>query len=260
MTDIRLYHGDCLELMKQIPDNSVDMVLCDLPYGTTACKWDSQIPLEPLWEQYERIIKDDGAIALFATQPFTTTLIVSKMELYRYSWVWVKEKGSNFQLANVQPLKQTEDICIFSKARAANGAKPRMRYFPQFEERDIPLKYGGGKHVGGELLHKHSMKELHKTYTTRHPINILCFTKNYGHENYHPTQKPTELLSYLIRTYTREGECVLDNCMGSGSTGVACLETGRSFIGIEKDEHYFNVAKKRIEEKQKQGIQGELFE
>lgn len=255
-----LYNDDCLNVLPTIADKSIDFICVDLPYGTIACKWDVQIPLAPLWEHYERIIKDDGAIALFGTQPFTTTLIASRMELYRYSWVWIKEKGSNFQLANIQPLKRTEDICIFSKAKAANGAKPPMRYFPQLEERDIPLRYVGGKHVGGELLHKHSMKELNKTYTTRHPTNILCFTKNYGQENYHPTQKPTELLSYLIRTYTREGEWVLDNCMGSGSTGVACAETNRNFFGIEKDAKYYDIAKMRIERARNTPRQGELLQ
>lgn len=260
MSEVKLYKGDCLEIMKDIPDRSIDFICGDLPYGILACKWDSQIPLEPLWEQYERIIRDDGAIALFGTQPFTTTLIASRMELYRYSWVWVKEKGSNFQLANIQPLKKTEDICMFSKARAANGAKPPMRYFPQLEERDIPLKYGGGRNVGGELLHKHSMKELNKVYNTRHPTNILCFTKNYGQENFHPTQKPTDLLSYLIRTYTREGEWVLDNCMGSGSTGVACVETDRNFIGIEKEEKYHAISRMRIDKALSAPKQGELFQ
>lgn len=259
MTETTLYCGDCLEILPRIPDKSIDFICCDLPYGILACKWDSQIPLQPLWEQYERVIRDDGAIALFATQPFTTTLIASRIDLYRYSWVWIKEKGSNFQLANIQPLKRTEDICIFSKAKAANGAKPPMRYFPQLEERDIPLKYGGGRHVGGELLHKHSMKELNKTYTTRHPTNILCFTKNYGQENYHPTQKPTDLLKYLIKTYTQEGETILDNCMGSGSTGVACVETNRNFIGIEQDGRYVKIAQRRIEAAKKRGVQLELF-
>ena len=255
----QLHHGNCLDIMPTLADKSIDLILCDLPYGTIACGWDVQIPFVPLWEQYERIIKDDGAIALFATQPFTTTLISSRIELFRYTWVWIKEKGSNFQLANIQPLKRTEDICIFSKAKAANGAKPPMRYFPQLEERDIPLRYGGGQHDGGELLHKHSMKELHKTYTTRHPTNILCFTKNYGQENYHPTQKPTELLSYLIRTYTREGEWVLDNCMGSGSTGVACALTNRNFIGIELDERYYEIAQNRLEKARTTPHQGDLF-
>ena len=259
MTETTLYCGDCLEILPRIPDRSIDFICCDLPYGILACKWDSQIPLQPLWEQYERVIRDDGAIALFATQPFTTTLIASRIDLYRYSWVWIKEKGSNFQLANIQPLKRTEDICIFSKAKAANGAKPPMRYFPQLEARDIPLKYGGGRHVGGELLHKHSMKELNKTYTTRHPTNILCFTKNYGQENYHPTQKPTDLLKYLIKTYTQEGETILDNCMGSGSTGVACVETNRNFIGIEQDGRYVKIAQRRIEAAKERGVQLELF-
>ena len=256
---VDLKFGDCLEILPSIPDGSIDFILVDLPYGVTACRWDSQIPLEPLWTQWERIIRQDGAIALFATQPFTTTLISSRMDLYRYSWVWVKEKGSNFQLANVQPLKKTEDICIFGKAKAANGAKPQLRYFPILEPREVPLKYGGGRRVGGDLLNKHSMHELNKTYHTKHPTNILNFTKNYGQENFHPTQKPVELLEYLIKTYTNEGETVLDNCMGSGSTGVACVNLNRKFIGIEKDEKYFEIAKKRIEKTVNTPKQKDLF-
>ena len=201
--DIRLFNGDCLEVMKDIPDGSVDCIICDLPYSVTACKWDVILPFEPLWEQYERIIRSDGAICLFGTQPFTTRLISSRIDLYRYSWVWIKEKGSNFQLANIQPLKRTEEICVFSKAKSANGAKPRLRYFPILEPREVPLKYGGGNHIGGEVLHKHGMKGLNKVYTTKHPTNILEFTKNYGQEVYHPTQKPVPLLSYLVRTYTQ---------------------------------------------------------
>ena len=245
--------------MPQIPDGSVDMVLCDLPYGTTACKWDTIIPFEPLWMEYIRLIRPDGAIVLFATQPFTTRLIASNIGMYRYSWVWVKEKGSNFQLANIQPLKRSEDICVFSPAKSANGAKPRLRYFPILETRDIPLKYGGGNHIGGEVLHKHGMKGLAKTYTTRHPTNILEYTKNYGQEVFHPTQKPVPLLEYLVKTYTLEGETVLDNSMGSGSTGVACVNTNRKFIGIEKDAHFFEVAKARIEKAMNIPKQGELL-
>ena len=255
---MQLINGDCLEVMKDIPDGSVDCIICDLPYSVTACKWDVIIPFEPLWEQYERIIRSDGAICLFGTQPFTTRLISSRIDLYRYSWVWIKEKGSNFQLANIQPLKRTEDICVFSKAKSANGAKPRLRYFPILEHRDKPLRYTESNNVRGEILHKHGMKGLNKVYTTKHPTNILEFTKNYGQEVYHPTQKPVPLISYLIRTYTQEGEVVLDNCMGSGSTGVACELENRAFIGIERDEKYFRIAKERIEKAEQMPKQTEL--
>ena len=248
MIDIdKIYNEDCLEGMKRIPDGFIDCIICDLPYGVTACKWDSQIPLKPLWEQYERIIRPDGAIVLFSTQPFTTTLISSRIELYRYSWVWMKEKGSNFQLANVQPLRKTEDICVFGKAKAANGAKPPLRFFPILEHRETPLKYGGGKHIGGEHLNKNPMKKIDKTYTTRNPTNVLNFSKDYGQNNFHPTQKPVELLQYLIKTYTLEGETVLDNCMGGGSTAVACIKEKRHFIGFELDRKYYDIANKRIE-------------
>lgn len=258
MSDIQLFHGDCLEIMPQLPDGSCDCIICDMPYSTTACKWDVQMPLAPLWEQYERLIRDDGAIALFATQPFTTTLIASKMDWFRYMWYWRKGQGSNFQLANIQPLRVVEDICIFSKAKSANGANPTLRYFPILKPRAVPSHNGGGLHTVS-LLNRNNMKQIHKTYYTHHPTNVLEYKRVYGREKVHPTQKPVDLLSYLIRTYTREGETVLDNCMGSGSTGVACVETGRNFIGIEKSETFFNIAKERIERRQKQGVQGELF-
>lgn len=244
--NLSLFQGNCMDIMPQLPDRSVDMVLCDLPYGTTACKWDVVIPFEPLWEQYSRLIRSDGAIVLFATQPFTTVLINSRIDLYRYSWVWLKGQGSNFQLANIQPLRRTEDVCVFSPARSANGAKPVLRYFPQFTEREKPSRNGGGLHTC-TLLHRNNMQQIHKTYHTHHPTNVLEYKRVYGQEKVHPTQKPTDLLAYLIKTYTKEGETVLDNCMGSGSTGVACLETGRRFIGIEKDPRYFDIAKSRID-------------
>jgi len=246
-----IYNEDCLTGMQRIPDGSVDCIICDLPYGITAMKWDSHVPIEPLWKEYERIIRQDGAIVLFSIQPFTTLLISSRMELYRYSWVWQKEKASNFQLANVQPLRLTEDICVFGKAKAANGAKPSLRYFPILEERSVPLKYGGSKRVGGNLLHNHNMKKL-PSYTTRHPTNILYFKKDYGKQNYHPTQKPVELIQYLIKTYTMEEEVILDNCMGSGTTAVAALREKRHYIGFELNKEYYDIACKRIEQEQQQ--------
>ena len=243
MVDLHL--GDCLEVMKQIPDKSVDAIICDLPYGTTACKWDSIIPFEPLWEQYSRVIKDSGAIVLFASQPFTSILIISNLNMFRYRWIWEKEQGGNFQLAKLQPLNTVEDICVFSKAKTANGAKLNMNYYPIMVDREKPSKSGGKPSVS-DLLNKNSMVALKKTYTQSYPKSILKFNKDHSSIRLHPTQKPVDLLEYLVKTYTNEGDTVLDNCMGSGSTGIACKNLNRNFIGIEKDANYFEIAKSRI--------------
>lgn len=244
----KLLNGDCLEMMKRIPDKSIDLILCDLPYGTTQCKWDEIIPFKPLWEAYERIIKDDGAIVLFASQPFTSKLIMSNLNLYKYSWVWEKDNASNFFAAKFQPLNNTEDIVVFSKGGCNNGTKNPIKYYPQGVTA-IDKEVTNGKNVGGQVgqAHKTSMKagRTYKQTTTGYPFKILKFKRDKG--SLHPTQKPVELLEYLIKTYTNEGELVLDNTMGSGSTGVACLNTNRNFIGIELDENYFNIAKERIE-------------
>jgi len=229
---IKLLHGDCLERMKEIPDKSIDMVLCDLPYGTTQCKWDTIIPFEPLWQQYNRIIKDNGAIVLTASQPFTTTLINSNIKHFRYSWTWEKEQGVNFLMAKKQPLKVHEDVCVFSKRQTV--------YNPQMSE---GKPYISSKGDSGEVTGR--VKKIQtKNKGTRYPRSIIQFKRETG---LHPTQKPVALLEYLIKTYTLEGETVLDNCMGSGSTGVACVNTNRNFIGIEKDTKYFEIAKSRIE-------------
>ena len=231
---IELKNGDCLELMKEIPDGSVDMILCDLPYGITACKWDSIIPFEPLWEQYERVIKDNGAIVLTASQPFTTKLINSNIDMFRYCWYWNKVKPSNHLNAKIQPLRLFEDVAVFYK-------KPPT-YNPQMVKRDKPVS---GTDKGTQETYGKTKGGYKKTYTHKYPDGHLVFAKENG--GIHPTQKPVALLEYLIKTYTQEGEVVLDSCMGSGSTGVACVNTGRSFIGMELDENYFNIAKKRIE-------------
>lgn len=228
--------GDCLERMREIPDGSVDMVLCDLPYGTTACKWDVLIPFDKLWEQYRRVCKPSGAIVLTASQPFTTLLVGSQIGIFRYSWVWEKEQGSNFQHAKRQPLKVHEDICVFYKDQCV--------YNPQGLQDCNIVKSNKGK--GGNLGHC-SSESVRSTYTqskTGYPRSVQKFSRDRG---LHPTQKPVGLCEYLIKTYTQEGEVVLDNTMGSGTTGVACVNTGRNFIGIEKDEGYFNIAKERID-------------
>jgi site-specific DNA-methyltransferase (adenine-specific) len=234
----KIYNMDCLEGMKDIDDKSIDMILCDLPYGTTACKWDSIIPFEPLWEQYERVIKDNGAIVLTASQPFTTKLIMSKLDWFRYTWVWNKKKAGNIFLAKKQPMKIHEDIVVFSK-------KPHF-YNPQMVKRDKVKKsknYGTGESFGGTR----EKEDKVYTYTHTYPKSIIEFSNARQKEKVHPTQKPVALFEYLIKTYTNKGETVLDNCMGSGTTAIACINTNRKYIGIELDDKYFEIAKKRIE-------------
>ena len=233
----KLYNGGCLEVMKKIEDNSIDMILCDLPYGTTACKWDTIIPFDPLWEQYNRIIKPNGAIALFGNEPFTSRLICSNLKGFKYRWDWNKKIPSGMSYAKYRPMQQTEDICIFTK----NGEK--TIYNPQMSKRDKPIKSGGMKESDSAFTK--NFKPLNKTYEYKNPTTLIEFDK-IRKNSLHPTQKPVALLEYLIKTYTNEGETVLDNCMGSGSTGVACLNTNRKFIGIELDDDYFNIAKNRI--------------
>ena len=240
---MQLMHGDCLDLMAQIPDGSVDMIMCDLPYGTTACKWDSVIPFEPLWAHYKRVIKRNGAIVLTASQPFTTALISSNMKDFRYSLVWDKTKGGNFALANKQPMKSHEDVCVFYMAQPT--------YNPEMEIRGAIRKKGGG--MASDNFGIAPTVSYNNTYF---PKSIVQFSTGSRVDHHHPTQKPVALMEYLIRTYTNEGETVLDNCMGSGTTGVACANTGRKFIGIEKDAGYFAIAQRRIEQAQQQLFAG----
>lgn len=231
MVKTTLIQGDCLEKMKEIPDKSVDMILCDLPYGTTACKWDTIIPFKPLWEQYNRIVKPNGAIVLFGSEPFSTLLRYSNLKMYKYDWIWNKKIAGNPFIAKHQPLKTFENIIVFSKGK--------LKYNPQMTTGKMRKK-GGGK---SKLFNVECTSNTNDLY---YPVAILEFS-NAKRNQLHPTQKPVALLEYLIKTYTNEGETVLDNCMGSGSTGVACLNTNRSFIGIELDENYFNIANERIE-------------
>lgn len=238
MNQIQIKQGDCLELMKEIPDKSIDMILCDLPYGTTACKWDSVIPFEPLWGGYLRVIKDNGAIVLFGSEPFSTELRHSNLKMYKYDWVWNKKKAGNIFLAKYQPMKIHENIMVFGKGK--------VNYFPIMIPREKIKKsknYGTGETMGGNRVKEDKVY----TYTKKNPISILEFSNAVQKGKVHPTQKPVALLEYLIKTYTNEGETVLDNCMGSGSTGIACINTNRNFIGYELDEHYFQIAKERIE-------------
>ena len=237
MIDLR--QGDCLELMKDIPDDSVDMVLTDPPYGTTACKWDSIIPFEPMWEQLRRIIKPNGAIVLFGSQPFTSALVMSNPKMFKYDWVWNKRMATGFLDAKKRPLKVHENILVFYEKLP--------KYNPIFTNgkpytRPEPTKLFNGYR-----------QDLLKVATTnvsgkRYPKTIIDISNANQRGKVHPTQKPVALLEYLIKTYTNEGETVLDFTMGSGSTGVAAKNLNRNFIGIELDEEYFEIAKKRIEE------------
>lgn len=247
--DIKLHHGDCLEVMKQIQSESVDMILCDLPYGTTACKWDVIIPLDKLWEQYERVIKPKAAIVLTASQPFTSVLISSNLSLFKYTWIWEKSRPGGFVNAKLKPLKAFEDICVFSKGKTSNGNTGNMNYYPQGLIKSDKLWKRPKKYNGSEGVN--FSRPSHQTERViefeNYPKSIIkC--KNHNSNVLHPTEKPIELMEYLIKTYTKESETVLDNCMGSGSTGLACINTKRKFIGIEKKEDFFNNAKIRIYE------------
>jgi len=223
--------------MKDIPDKSIDMILCDLPYGTTACKWDTIIPFEPLWEQYKRIIKDNSAIVLFGNQPFTSQLINSNLQMFKYEWIWDKHIPRGFQVAKYRPMSKHENILVF--------AKGKCNYYPIKTKRDKPVKVKNYGNSQSSPVKYNDKKQ--RTYDTINPNTIIqgCWMANKG--KVHPTQKPVSLCEYLIKTYTQEGETVLDNCMGSGSTGVACVNTNRNFIGIELDDKYFKIAKERIE-------------
>lgn len=231
-----LLQGDCLELMKAIPDGSVDMILCDPPYGTTHCKWDSVIPFEPLWGQYKRIIKENGAILLFSQQPFSAALIMSQPRLFRYEWIWEKPNALGFLNAKKMPMRAHENILCFYKR------------LPTYNPQMVMGKPYHRAHAPGAIYG--AQREVSPTASdgSRYPRDIQKFNNADRREAFHPTQKPVALLEYLIRTYTDPGQVVLDNCMGSGSTGVACANTGRDFIGMELDPGYFEIAKKRIEE------------
>ena len=249
---LNLILGDCLTEMKNIPDKSIDMILCDLPYGTTQCKWDSVIPFDKLWEQYNRLIKEDGAIVLFGKEPFSSQLRISNLEMYKYDWIWVKDTKSNFMQANHQPLNNVELISVFGKGYVRSiKDKVMMTYNPQFtESKEYKLpKVSKTTNLFGENHKNGVYKHYERDTSKRYPYNIIQF--NMDKPKVHPTQKPIALLEYLIKTYTNEDGVVLDNCMGSGSTGVACVNTGRNFVGIELDEKYFNIAKERIDKSTK---------
>lgn len=225
--------GDCLEVMKDIPDKSLDMILCDLPYGTTRNSWDSVIPLELLWEQYERCIKDNGAIVLTAQTPFDKVLGVSNLPILKYEWIWVKQQGTGFLNAKKMPLKATENVLVFYK-------KPPT-YNPQMRTGFKPYKCKSGK---GSNNYGEQVQVTTESNGDRFPLNWL--EVEYDKQKLHPTQKPVALFEYLIKTYTNEGDLVLDNCAGSGTTGVACKNTGRNYILIEKEPEYIEIINKRL--------------
>ena len=309
MRDIELWRGDCLELMSQIPNNSIDCVICDLPYGTTACKWDVIIPFDRLWLHYNRILKDTGTVILFGSQPFTSKIIASNWEDFRYEYIWVKNNCSNFQLANKQPLKYHENICVFYKdiiqtvfsdimtqEMSKQGLTQKDLQYLFLSKNGNPTGWVSNKLKGTQIPTKQQWKKLcnlfgiendydnlllklkKHTYNTNtiqtekkqtnkgkagslghlsvketyyiqtqmdYPKSVLFFDRESN--MVHPTQKPLQLLEYLVKTYSNVGDLILDNCMGSGSTGVACKHLNRQFIGIEKEDKYFNIAKERIE-------------
>lgn len=265
--ELTLYWGDCLVKMNDIADGSVDLILCDLPYGTTDRKgienkgdnrvlsWDTVIPFEQLWEQYRRVLKSTGTVVLTADQPFTSQLVISNLEWFKYEWIWKKKKTTGFLHANARPMKETEDILIFSPLGASGCSKKankNMTYNPQgLIEKNVKKKNSVerlGKFLhqpehmgsGNKLLHETEYEQKYTNY----PSEIIEF--GLDKDSVHPTQKPVALMEYLIKTYSNEGETVLDNCMGSGTTGVACMITNRKFIGIEMDENYYRISEQRI--------------
>ena len=229
---MKLIQGDCLEAMKALPDNSVDAIITDLPYGTTACKWDVVIPFEPMWTHVKRLLKKNGVFVTTASQPFTSALVMSNPKWFKYCLSWDKVIGSGFQVAKYRPLSQVEDVCVFGVGQ--------IKYNPQKTRRSKPIR---GYATPTEHLPKANFDKVVRVYNDKHPTTLISFKR--VKVTVHPTQKPVALMEYLIRTYTNEGDTVLDFCMGSGTTGVSCVQTGRHFIGIDKD---IRIATRRIED------------
>lgn len=249
MNDIQLYNEDCLTKMRHLPSKSIDLILCDLPYGLTPCLWDKTLPLDLLWVEYKRLLKDNGVAVLFGSQPFTSHLIISNLGMFRYEWIYKKIAGSNFANARKMPIKEHENICVFYAKQP--------KYNPQMQERSeggrkrLNTPYKKNSTTSCDALGNIPRNNAGRTYDQQYrlPGSVQQFNnRSKGSRGLHPTQKPVELCEYLIKTYTDIGDMVMDNCMGSGTTGVACKNTGRRFIGIEKDANMFAVAKKRIEE------------
>ena len=252
----QIYLGDCLEIMKEIDDKLIDMILCDLPYGTTACKWDTIIPFESLWVQYKRIIKDNGAIVLTGQEPFSSNLRLSNVEMYKYDWIWEKSNPSNIAASKTRPLKYHEVVSVFYKKQPI--------YNPQMIKRDAlgtkrlqnknnPIRFSGSDIQGTpKKKQDYDIDRYDENY--KNPSTVLKIKSQRG--KLHPTQKPVELFEYLIKTYTNEDEIVLDNCIGSGTTAIAAINTGRNYVGIEKDKNYYELAKKRIVEHSNYNVSG----
>lgn len=246
MDGIRLECGDCLELMMALDDASIDAIVCDLPFGTTQCDWDRPIDLTALWEQYIRTLKPNGVCLLFAAQPFTSQLIASRPDLYRHLWYWAKEKGTNFFRTGRQPLRIVEEVAVFAPT-AKYTYNPQMVPLEKPYRHTMPLKHsqitGRGEIAPASQT---PTERQYKEYTHRHPTNLLRFPRDKANKSLIPTQKPVALVEYLLRTYTNAGDLVLDNCMGSGTTGVACLNLDRQFIGMEIDPDHFAIAQERL--------------
>lgn len=250
MKEIQILHGDCLELMRDVPDKSIDLILCDLPYGTTGSKWDKILPKDLLWSEYRRIVTDNGVICLFGTEPFSTSMRSCALDIYKYDWIWRKTTVTGFAHARNMPLRDYENIMVFSKAPIGHLSKlkdKRMTYNPQGLQ---ACEQVDRTHRNTMVMHSGTFKNTTEKYYVRtqtgFPRMVLDFKKNPKDSKYHLNAKPVPLLEYLINTYTAEGDIVLDNCMGSGSTGVACVNTGRRFMGMELDEKYYSIAEERI--------------
>jgi len=241
-----LINGDCFDVFPYLKDKSVDLVLCDLPYGTTNCTWDSVLPFDKLWAEYERVIKPNGAIVLTAQQPFTSALIMSNTKLYKYNWHWNKVKPSSFFNAKNAPMKKFEDVVVFSKGKIANGSKNMMKYNPQglIECGKIRPPKNDSVPIQSTIGKRPSRANSYKQDFTNYPTDLIEFS--FEQKPLHPTQKPLALMEYLIKTYTNEGDIVMDNCMGSGTTCLAAKKTNRNFIGIEKDDNYFEISRLRV--------------
>ena len=244
-------HDDCLEIMPTLPDKSIDMILCDLPYGTTACKWDTVIPFEPLWAEYKRIIKDNGAIVLTASQPFTSALVMSNVRWFKAVWYWRKERGTNFVQAKRYPMRVIEECVLFCEGTPLYNplmlkVKPYSHVLPK-------PKNGESQHMDSNSVNDDGTRMV-KMYNEAYPVNVLDIPRDNmsAGNSFHPTQKPVALFEYLIKTYTNEGDTVLDNCAGSGTTAIACMNTNRNYILIEKEKEYIDIINKRIAEHEQQ--------
>lgn len=240
----KVYHGDCMELMQDIEDDSIDMILCDLPYGVLACSWDSILPMDELWKHYKRVIKKNGAIVLTATNPFSSMLVTSHPKGFKHEWIWEKNRVTGFQVAKYKPMQQHEHVLVFT------GGGERVNYYPLMEKRDKPLtRKGSGRNNDSKgILHGGGLIGIDAVYTHRYPKSITKHDREQKGEysEVHPTQKPVSLMQYLIETYSKPGELILDNCFGSGTTGAACIRSGRDYIGMEQDKGYYDLSVKRM--------------